>query len=397
MNFTEQTMSNIIGNNVQKYLDIIRNEFRVALVLNEFDNGYMELNKIIRNLDKKKYDENRLITKDKNICSLSIGSRYFIKAGTHDFIHIDVHALSETTPWIQEMTIEFYGKNKKLLKKKLLRKLYEKLGNDKITIHQIGSSYTEYKVKPHTFDSIILYPEVKKNIISGLTNWKLSKDWYKNHQMVHKIGVLLYGQPGCGKSSVIRAISTLFHNAPIIMLDTMNVESSIRDLVSKRHLIDGPMIVVFEDFDMMFFNREEQQSTKCEDGTVVTTTELKPAESTGGKSSMENNKNQNLMFQILDGMYSTEETIYIATTNHIERIDPAMIRHGRFDIQEELKPFDKTRAIQFLKLFDLDEDFFNLNIEGKYELPIQPAKLQAAIMEYRAEILVNSYMKNECK
>ena len=74
MNFTEQTMSNIIGNNVQKYLDIIRNEFRVALVLNEFDNGYMELNKIIRNLDKKKYDENRLITKDKNICSLSIGS-----------------------------------------------------------------------------------------------------------------------------------------------------------------------------------------------------------------------------------------------------------------------------------------------------------------------------------
>ena len=123
MNFTEQTMSNIIGNNVHKYLDIIRN------------------------LDKKKYDENRLITKDKNICSLSIGSRYFIKAGTHDFIHIDVHALSETTPWIQEMTIEFYGKNKKLLKKKLLRKLYEKLGNDKITIHQIGSSYTEYKVK----------------------------------------------------------------------------------------------------------------------------------------------------------------------------------------------------------------------------------------------------------
>ena len=88
MNFTQQTMSNIIGMNIPKYLDIIRDEFRVSLVLNEFDNGYMELNKIIRNLDKKKYDENRLITKDKNICSLSIGSRYFIKVGTHDFIHI---------------------------------------------------------------------------------------------------------------------------------------------------------------------------------------------------------------------------------------------------------------------------------------------------------------------
>ena len=111
---------------------------------------------------------------------------------------------------------------------------------------------------------------------------------------------------------------------------------------------------------------------------------------------MENNKNQNLMFQILDGMYSTEETIYIATTNHIERIDPAMIRHGRFDIQEELKPFDEERSIKFLKLFGLNENFFKSNIEGKYDMPIQPSKLQAIIMEDRANQLINTYMKKEC-
>ena len=89
-----------------------------------------------------------------------------------------------------------------------------------------------------------------------------------------------------------------------------------------------------------------------------------------------------------------------ALSKSIESVDTTLpsneeaIKEIEEKIQEELKPFDKTRAIQFLKLFDLDEGFFNSNIEGKYELPIQPAKLQAAIMEYRAETLVNSYMKS---
>ena len=66
------------------------------------------------------------------------------------------------------------------------------------------------------------------------------------------------------------------------------------------------------------------------------------------------------------------------------------------DIQEELKPFDEERAIKFLKLFGLNENFFKSNIEGKYDMPIQPSKLQAIIMEDRANQLINTYMKKEC-
>lgn len=399
MNFAEQALSNFIGNNAMKYLDCIGDEFRVSLILSEFDNGYMELNKIIRNLNRNKYDEHRLITKDNNICALTMGTKYYLKVGKNNYMHVDVHQLSDSSPWCQEMSLVFYGKNKKLLKKKILEKLYKKLGNNKITIHQIGSTNAEYKLEPHTFDSVILYPDVKKKIITGLMNWYKSKDWYKDHQMIHKIGVLLYGEPGCGKSSVIRAISTMFHNAPIIMLDTMNIESGIRDLISKRRLIDGPMLVVFEDFDMMFFNREDDTNENIvQNGNIQTssTVTTNVVTTTDGNHDMNTNKNQNLMFQILDGMYSTEDTIYIATTNHIDKIDPAMIRHGRFDIQEELKPFDEERAIKFLKLFGLNENFFKSNIEGKYDMPIQPSKLQAIIMEDRANQLINTYMKKEC-
>lgn len=376
-------ITNSITTRVPDYLIMALKEFKVELRMNELDAGYNELNKIIRNLDKDQYDEHRFVSKDKNICALMTGSHYFINLGNLNFFHVNVMPLGETTPWLQEMVVSFYGKDARLLKKKLLNKLSKKMQNDDITIYQIGSQYTEYKVKPHDFSSVVLYPEVKKNIISGLTNWKVSTEWYKNHQMVHKIGVLLYGEPGCGKSSVVRAISTLFNNAPILMLDAINIESSIRDLISKRRLIDGPMIVVFEDFDMLFFNRDDYaMDDDCNNGGIM-----------AQKPTVEHNKNQNLMFQVLDGMYSMEDTIYIATTNHIDRIDPAMVRHGRFDIQEELKPFDEIRTAQFLKLFGLDNKFINSEIIDRSGLPIQPAKLQALIMEYRANQLMDKYKK----
>ena len=76
-----------------------------------------------------------------------------------------------------------------------------------------------------------------------------------------------------------------------------------------------------------------------------------------------------------------EDTIFIATTNYKDKLDPALIRYGRFDIQIEMTKFDETRALQFLSLFGY----------GKKELekldityPIAPATLQSKVLEYRA-------------
>jgi hypothetical protein len=94
-------------------------------------------------------------------------------------------------------------------------------------------------------------------------------------------------------------------------------------------------------------------------------------------------ESQNLVFQMLDGNYSTDDTIYIATTNHIERLDKALIRYGRFDIQEEIKCFDKELTMKFLNQFGYGEGFFNKYLTDD-DLPIQPAKLQAMIMKHRS-------------
>ena len=200
-------------------------------------------------------------------------------------------------------------------------------------------------------------------------------EWYKNNSLVHKIGILLYGDPGCGKSTIIRSIATMLDNATIVMPNINNIGESVRDIIEVRKNIDGVLIVVLEDFDMLFYNRADESLE---------------IDMNSGSNSKKNN--QNLAFQLLDGLYSTDDTIYIATTNHIDRLDPAMIRHGRFDIQEKIDGFDETLTMKFLQHFGYDEKFFTEYIKDNFEYPIQPAKLQAFIMEYRSREMLQANM-----
>ena len=91
--------------------------------------------------------------------------------------------------------------------------------------------------------------------------------------------------------------------------------------------------------------------------------------------------NQNAIFQLLDGVYATDDTIYIATTNYKDRIDSALIRYGRFDIQEELDYFNENEALECVELLGYDKEVLE---NMKLEYPVQPAYLQSKIMEYRA-------------
>lgn len=131
-----------------------------------------------------------------------------------------------------------------------------------------------------------------------------------------------------------------------------------------RKKYDGTLIVLIEDFDMYFKSREELENIEI-----------------GIAQKKQKDFNQNAIFQLLDGVYSTENTIYIATTNYKDRIDSALIRHGRFDIQEELEYFDRNDAVKCAELLGYDEAVLNsLNVT----YPVQPAYLQSKVMEYRA-------------
>lgn len=329
----------------------------VTLTLSETDVGYLSLTHILYTLDKDTVNENSHPYAFEDNKWIIPGSDFWIRLKTKtDFIHVIVYEQSMGMDSKVCLKITIYGPNRHTIKRSLLKKmLYVNRDKGKIDV-----DISPYKntVPATTFDSIILEPQIYRLLITSLYKWYKDKDWYTKHHLIHKIGVLLYGKPGTGKSTVIRAISGMFNNAKIISVSLDTLLNDTYGILKQRMINNGVLIVLIEDIDMICIDRNAENVMYDKNTQGV----------------------QHTLFQLLDGALSTEDTIFIATTNYKEKLDPALVRHGRFDVQVELTEFDETRAIQFMNLFGYDKsvlDSFNLTY------PIQPALLQSKVLEYK--------------
>lgn len=360
--------------------DIFLDAFRFINTINsstitvtDWSTSYDKINKMVYKLDPEKYNRHKKPTTNKQFYELELGTSYFIRRKN---VSIKVESFKESksdglfAPQCK-LKLTFYGKNKYHWRMKFIENCMRLSDNHHTPIQYLSDDGMMNLIISHDFNNIILADDVKDRIINGLIGWRESKEWYRQHQMIHKIGVFLYGKPGTGKTTIARAISNMFKNAPILTVDANNVMKSIKEILDMRRKYDRTLIVLIEDFDMYFKSREELENME-EDINLKKQKDF----------------NQNAIFQLLDGMYSTDNTIYIATTNYKNRIDPALIRCGRFDIQEELEYFEKEDALKAIELLGYDSDVlesFNL------EYPVQPSTLQSKVLEYRS----SSYMKGE--
>lgn len=346
---------------------IIKSLKTSTIDIGEWDNAYNNINKILYKLKPEAYIKHRAPTTNKDFYELSEDISYFITLDKKSYIKVTTYRDKQEKAYYPEhrLKVQFFGKNRYKNREEFLKNALKMTDDKHIRVQHLNEFEMSCDVIPHSFDNIVLNDRVKTNIVNGLINWKNSKNWYEQHQLVHKIGVFLYGKPGTGKSTIAKAISAMFDKAPILTIDPNNIMNSIKGILKMRKKYDGTLIVLIEDFDMYFKSREELENIEM-----------------GLEQKKQKDFNQNAIFQLLDGVYSTENTVYIATTNYKDRIDSALIRHGRFDIQEELEYFNKDDAIKCVELLGYNETVLD-SLGVVY--PVQPAYLQSKIMEYRAK------------
>ena len=196
-------------------------------------------------------------------------------------------------------------------------------------------------------ENAIIFPE-KQEIFDYIDAWVESENYFYERGINHKIGILLYGDPGTGKTTFAKVLATKY-NMSLLKLSLNNLSK----------------IIVKEDF----WEQIEQSIVVLEDIDVLVSKR-------GESVTSEDKENFQALLQLLDGINSCKKTIFLATTNYIDKLDSALIRDGRFDIKIEMKNFDYDEAVKMCNKFEVNSEVILMD----EQFPINPAYLQNKII-----------------
>jgi hypothetical protein len=212
-----------------------------------------------------------------------------------------------------------------------------------------------------SFDN--LFFEQKETIINRLKQYS-DNERYKKLGIPHTLGFLFYGEPGCGKTSCIKAIANhlqrsivtinLKHVKDIKELTTLFLSRFIGSCMmlerSKRIYVFEEVDCCVEDKDNPFLDRalQPKKETKEEDKLDKLATVLLKDEKAEIKPPSKITTGE--VLELLDGIAETDDRIIIFTTNHPEKIDKAFMRPGRIDVCIEFK---KLRRVDINNLYKL--------------------------------------------
>jgi len=188
--------------------------------------------------------------------------------------------------------------------------IYEVVWNRQLNQHTL-------KKQPFKTDELYQLPSYEiMDILRDIQNFWDRKDKYKEYNFVHKRGILMYGEPGCGKSGIIQLIAKqLIENDGIIIniKDQDDVDYFMDFIATFRKIEPNrPLIVLLEDIDSI---------------------------------AGENSHSTSRLLNILDGVKQIEDVVYIATTNYPEKLqDRITNRPSRFDRRYKVElPNDEIR------------------------------------------------------
>ena len=270
------------------------------------------------------------------------------------------------------LSIFFWGKKSKELKKffdRLVHKI-ESLGEvdlpvqPKIMVYNLATDRTVISswalngsVPVKTWDKIFIENDIYNSIVNYIESFKKAEILFNKMEVTYKLGILLYGPPGTGKTSIAKTIAKAFTSSIYIVnmaYFSPEVVQSIKNVAANRNCLT---VFLLEDIDYIFGRRENDRT---------------PEEKANG----------NTLLQLLDGADSQSNTVFIATTNHIEALDPAIIRDGRFDLKIHMDNISTPLAETMVKSIGVDSDAAIHEILDYSKEKHNPAQVQNRTVQY---------------
>lgn len=225
----------------------------------------------------------------------------------------------------------------------------QKRDRSNLHIRVVGGNDLSYE-KDTVWDDLFLPKSIKTDIKSAVESFLASKDFYLKNKMPWKMGLLLFGEVGLGKTTIIKTLISCYDFKPVTIAagsDTSAVYEAFAYAESQ-----SPALLFFEDLDSM----------------------------------LDKNIDTSAFLNLMDGIAAKNGILVVATANEIRALKSSITdRPSRFDRKYEIPLPTIDMAELYLK------KWFGALISAKKikELAIK-AELHGFSYAYLKELYISS-------
>jgi hypothetical protein len=296
----------------------------------------------------------------------------FDKRGEYNItVSFEIYFISPTHK-VYEYFVDEIEKAREYIEKGYAEKFNRRIKVIQMTGGGRGRFQVSYATVPTT---IILAPDVNDQLETVIKTVDKSDELRTTYEVNKTVGVLLWGPPGTGKSTIVRYLAMRLKRS-LILVGADDLNEAI-NYTKENSRDDTKFIILIEDIDFKFVDRRKLAKSSASKKSS------KKGEDEDDDSGVAMNPmfaQTDTLFQVLDGVLADSNLMVCATTNYKDRLDPALIRPGRFDHSIEVVGLAYHEAVRVCESFNVKPEDIELE---KFPVPINPGALQAKIIKFK--------------